>query len=349
MYKSLAAIHFKKNQDLTLDEISFSSPNFDEVVLKNNFAGICHSQLINLSRTPECPELLGHEGTAEVVAVGNKVKHVKEGDKVIISWMPNHFSKTRNYLKWTSFNYRNNNYKSLIYNWSTYSKINSQFVSKLNKNANLKTYSIMGCAVISGYLAAEKIVDKKNFNSLVLGAGGLGLLAINALKNLKVKNNIVLDKSKEKLLFAKKMGCTHLINNTTENVEEKIMYITKNEGLDYIFDFTGNQSLQESCFKILKKGIPGYSVGGTLAIIGFSYDNISFSAKNLLMNNQTIIGMRGGQCDSEKDFPNLINKIKNNTIKIKKVITEEHELKDINGVIKKFKNNKILGRAIIKI
>ena len=127
------------------------------------------------------------------------------------------------------------------------------------------------------------------------------------------------------------------------------MYITKNEGLDYIFDFTGNQSLQESCFKILKKGIPGYSVGGTLAIIGFSYDNISFSAKNLLMNNQTIIGMRGGQCDSEKDFPNLINKIKNNTIKIKKVITEEHELKDINGVIKKFKNNKILGRAIIKI
>ena len=49
MYKSLAAIHLKKGKKLILDEITFSSPNFDEVVLKNTYAGICHSQLINLS------------------------------------------------------------------------------------------------------------------------------------------------------------------------------------------------------------------------------------------------------------------------------------------------------------
>ena len=349
MYRSLAAIHLKKNQDIILDEITFSSPAPDEVILKNEYAGICHSQLINLSRTPESPELLGHEGTAEVVAIGNKVKHLKEGDKAVVSWMPNQYSNDKEYLKWTCFYYKNVRYRSLIYNWSKYSKINSQFVTKLNKNENSKIYSIMGCAVISAYLAVEKIVSKKNFNSLVLGAGGLGSLAVNALKNLKAKNNIVLDKSKKKLMFAKKIGCTHLINNTFENLEKKVMYITKNKGLDYIFDFTGNKSLQESCLKILKKGEPGYSVGGTLAIIGFSYDDISFSAKNLLMNNQTIVGMRGGWCNSKKDFPKLKSKINNNTVKIKDIITEEHKLKNINKVIKKFKDNKILGRAVIKL
>tara|TARA_B110000027_G_scaffold71352_2_gene76101 strand:- start:2523 stop:3572 length:1050 start_codon:yes stop_codon:yes gene_type:complete len=349
VYKSLAAIHLKKGKKLILDEITFSDPNSDEVVLKNTYAGICHSQLLNLSRTPQSPELLGHEGTAEVVAIGNKVKHVKEGDSVILSWMPNHFSKNQEYLKWTNFNYKNNKCRSLIYNWSTYSKINSQFVSKLNKKANHKIYSILGCAVISGYLAAEKIVNKKNFNSLVLGAGGLGLLAVNALKNLKAKNNIVLDRSYAKLIFAKNIGSTHQINNTSENLEEKVLSITKNKGLDYIFDFTGNQSLQERCFKILKKGVPGYSLGGTIAIIGFSYDDISFSAKNLLMNNQTIVGMRGGWCDTKVDFPKLIKKVEDNSIKVKKIITEQHDLKNINNVIKKFKNNKILGRAVIKI
>ena len=110
MYKSLSAIHLKRNQNLVLDEITFSEPNFDEVVLKNNYAGICHSQLINLSRTPEFPELLGHEGTAEIIAVGNKVKHVKEGDKVIVTWMPSHFFKNKDYLKWTSFNYKKNDH-----------------------------------------------------------------------------------------------------------------------------------------------------------------------------------------------------------------------------------------------
>ena len=349
MYKSLAAIHLKKGKQLILDEITFSSPNFDEVVLKNTYAGICHSQLINLSRTPESPELLGHEGTAEVVAIGSKVKHVKEGDSVILSWMPNHFSKNKEYLKWTNFNYKNNTYKSLIYNWSTYSKINSQFVYKLGKKANHKIHSTLGCAVISGYLAVEKIVNKKNFSSLVLGAGGLGLFAINALKNLKAKNNIVLDRINKKLIIAKNMGSTHQINNLSENLEEKILSITKNKGLDYIFDFTGNRSLQESCFKILKKGIPGHSLGGTIAIIGFSYDNISFSSKNLLMNNQTIVGMRGGWCNPKVDFPKLINKIKNNSINVKEIITEQHELKNLNNVIKRFKNNEILGRAVIKI
>ena len=67
------------------------------------------------------------------------------------------------------------------------------------------------------------------------------------------------------------------------------------------------------------------------------------------MNNQTIVGMRGGWCDSKNDFPKLKNKINNNIIKIKNIITEEHELKNINDIIKKFKDNKILGRAIIKL
>ena len=120
MFKTLAAIHLKKDKDLKLDEISFSDPKPDEVVIKNIYAGICHSQLINISKEPATPDLLGHEGTAEVVKAGKKVKHVKEGDKVIVSWMPNDFSNELNYLKWSSFFYKKKKYKTLIYNWSNY-------------------------------------------------------------------------------------------------------------------------------------------------------------------------------------------------------------------------------------
>lgn len=350
MFKTLAAIHLKKNKDLKLDEISFSDPEPDEVVIKNIYAGICHSQLINISKDPETPGLLGHEGTAEIVKAGKKVKHVKEGDKVIVSWMPNDFSNQINYLKWSSFFYQKKKYKTLIYNWSHYSKINSQFIHLLPKNNSKRLNSIMGCAVISGYLAVEKIIKKKNFNSLVLGAGGLGLLALNALKNFKPKANIVLDKNSKKLIFAKRFGSTHSINSNLNNFENEVLKITKNEGLDYIFDFTGNKNLQQNSLKLLKKGTPGTANdGGTFVIVGFSYDDITFYPKNILMNNQTIIGMRGGRCIPKNDFLSLFNEIKKNKIKLQELITDEFSLKDINIAIKKFKKNEILGRGIIKL
>mgnify|MGYP001317000013 CR=1 FL=1 len=45
-----------------------------------------------------------------------------------------------------------------------------------------------------------------------------------------------------------------LINNGFEN---EVLKITNNEGLDYIFDFTGNKNLQQNSLRLLKKGIPG--------------------------------------------------------------------------------------------
>ena len=54
---------------------------------------------------------------------------------------------------------------------------------------------------------------RKNTNSIVvIGMGGLGLLAINAAKNLNIKKIIAVDISDKKLKFAKKFGATNVFN-----------------------------------------------------------------------------------------------------------------------------------------
>jgi D-arabinose 1-dehydrogenase-like Zn-dependent alcohol dehydrogenase len=56
------------------------------------YSGICGAQIneIQAAKGPDkfLPHLLGHEGYGEVVDVGELVKTVTKGDKVILHWMP---------------------------------------------------------------------------------------------------------------------------------------------------------------------------------------------------------------------------------------------------------------------
>ena len=106
MYKTEAAIYINKGSEIILDQISFTNPGPNEVIVQNLYSGLCGSILTNLSRQPSNPKLIGHEGTGVIIDKGKKVKHVKIGDSVLIIWMPYHKNEGNEYLKFTDFYYK---------------------------------------------------------------------------------------------------------------------------------------------------------------------------------------------------------------------------------------------------
>ena len=350
MHKTQAIVYKNKNQKLSIEEIKFSDPKPNEVIVKNLYSGLCGSILINLSRKPKNPELLGHEGSGIVLSKGKNVKHVKVGDKVLISWMPYGADKNTKYLNFTEFFYKGKKYESLIYTLSKKSKIHSQFVSKIPDNINLKNSSIIGCAVISGYLPITKNIKiKKNSKVAIYGMGGLGLLAVNALKRNGVKEIVAIDIDPKKLNFSKKFGAKHLVNFNDKNFDKKLKKISNNEGYDYIFDYVGNKIVQQNCLTHLKKCIAGFCSGGSLGIVGFHYDKLEISTKDLLMNENTIFGVRGGSAVMKVDLPKIYKDIKKRKLYLNKIVSNTYKIKDINLAINKLKNGKILGRSVISI
>jgi S-(hydroxymethyl)glutathione dehydrogenase/alcohol dehydrogenase len=350
MHKTEAIVYKSKNQKLSLEEIEFSDPGPNEVIVKNLYAGLCGSILINLSRKPKNPELLGHEGTGIILNKGKNVKHVKIGDNVLISWMPYGADEKTKYLNFTEFYYKGKKFKTLIYTLSKKSKVHSQFVSKIPHNINLKNSSIVGCAVISGYLPiikSEKI--NKNSKVAIYGMGGLGLLAVNALKRTGVKEITAIDIDQKKLNFSKKFGAKYIVNFNNKNFDDKLKKISNNEGYDYIFDFVGSKIVQQNCLTHLKKCIAGFRSGGSLGIVGFHYDKLEISAKDLLMNENTIYGIRGGSAIMKVDLPKIYKDIKNKKLYLNRIVSNTYKLKDINLAINKLKNGKILGRSVISI
>ena len=110
-----------------VEKIYLPDPKKDEVIVKIISTGICHSQLINLSRDPQEPELLGHEATGTIIKKGKLVKHVNVNDKVIVSWMPNFdksSAKDKSYYKPVNIFLNNKKIKAFIFTWSEKTLIN---------------------------------------------------------------------------------------------------------------------------------------------------------------------------------------------------------------------------------
>src|ERR671932_922201 len=87
--KTQAAIYVEAGKPMVVDDIDLPDLGPTHVLVRQFATGVCHSQLHELNRpNPSLPLVLGHESTGVVAGVGSAVDHVKEGDHVMVTWVP---------------------------------------------------------------------------------------------------------------------------------------------------------------------------------------------------------------------------------------------------------------------
>src|SRR5262245_24857700 len=91
MVSTRAALLFGPGQDYKIETVELDDPRAGEVLVQMKATGLCHSD--EHARTgdmfmPRYPVICGHEGAAEVVAVGEGVTSVAPGDHVAMSFVP---------------------------------------------------------------------------------------------------------------------------------------------------------------------------------------------------------------------------------------------------------------------
>jgi len=348
--KSKAVIHEAYQKPLFIDEIDIPDPKDDEVVVKMWASGICGSQLINL-KNPNIknPEILGHEGTGLVLKKGKAVKHVNEGDQVLIGWIPYGADEKTEYLKWSYVNWKGHSIKSVLFTWAEHALMNAQFVAPMEKGFEKYTTAILGCAGVAGYGSVLNLTDiKPGQSAAVFGAGGLGILAINAARKKKADPIIAVDIDDEKLEFSRQFGATHLINSTKTDAVKEIKEITKG-GADFIFDVVGTPEIIETAITSSKEGVIGFKDGGTIVLIGFPKGPANFNLRSILMGMRTYKGSRGGSCVPERDYPVFYQDYKKGILFLDKAITRRYKLDQINEAMEDLASGKVLGRSIIEI
>ncbi|MFH1775087.1 MAG: zinc-dependent dehydrogenase [Chloroflexota bacterium] len=73
------------NRDVRIEEMPIPQIGFGELLVRVEASGICGSDVMEWYRLDRAPLVLGHEVGGQIVAAGDGVKHLKEGDRVSLA------------------------------------------------------------------------------------------------------------------------------------------------------------------------------------------------------------------------------------------------------------------------
>ena len=323
-------------------DVDLDSPKVGEVLVKMQATGVCHSDLsiINGTIRWKLPSVLGHEGAGIVEQVGEGVTHVKPGDHVVLSFVPN-CGECFNCLRAEPHLCRQNKphgglldgtsrvrmngeeiaVMSFLGNMAEYCVVPEACVVTIDKRYDFKAAALVGCGVTTGVGAAIKTAEVKPGSTVaVFGCGGVGLNVIQGARIAGAAKIIAVDLSVEKMQMARAFGATDNVSGNGDSVKE-ILDMTGGIGVDYAFEVVGNAKLVEACVKATR-------ANGTTVLVGVgrSDDRFSFNAMVLPFTAKTIKGCMYGSANFKVDFPMYLELYQQGRLDLDRLITRTYSI-----------------------
>jgi propanol-preferring alcohol dehydrogenase len=264
-------------------EVPTPVPGPGEVLLKVTAAGACHSDEFHMGQSAEeyeygLPLTLGHEGAGIVSALGAGADGVKEGDSVVVygPWGCGHCrmcaTGAENYCE---------NATALGINppglgspgaMADYLLVRSSRhlvpLGDLDPVANVALTD----AGLTPYHAIKPTLPKlvPGSTAVVIGAGGLGHMAIQVLRALSPARVVALDIGDDKLAFAREVGA-HEAFTSGDGAVEQVRGLTGGKGAEAVFDFVGVQATAALAAKVVRPqaDIVLVGIGGGTLPVGF--------------------------------------------------------------------------------
>ncbi len=207
-----------------------------------------------------CNMILGHEATAEIVEVGELVKHFKPGDRVLVpaitpdwnslatqSGLPMHSNEALGGWKFSNF-------KDGVF--AEYFHVNDADgnLALIPDGVDPVTATMLSDMATTGFHGAELANVEYGDEVLVIGIGPVGLMAV-AGANLKGASRIYAVGTRPKCIeVAKFYGATDIINYKEGPINEQIMTLTNGNGVDKVIIAGGNVDTFQDAIKSLKAG-----------------------------------------------------------------------------------------------
>lgn len=361
--KSRAAVFIAPGEPLAVEEVEISDPALGEVLVRNLYSGICHSQLHQMfgPRAVPGPFLMGHEATSIVEAVGDGVTHVQPGDKVFVTWIPRDAAPgdgppppLQSTIMW-----RGQNIARGIYTWGEHTIARQELIVKVPQDVPDDVTSIIGCAVMTGAGAAINTADvQEGESAAVFGVGGVGLSCVVGLAVRGADPIIAIDLDDEKLEFARQFGATITINAGRQDAIEEIIKITgkgrvNNFGkqlseLDYAFDCIGRAQTIHQIVEAVRAADITVGRGGTAVLVGVPDGEASIDALDMLRGEKIFKASYGGSCRPDRDFPIFLRWFNEGLLDLNVLVTEKVKLDDINETCDRLHDGNVLGRSVIE-
>jgi S-(hydroxymethyl)glutathione dehydrogenase/alcohol dehydrogenase len=333
--------------ELEIEDISIDKPAPNEVLVQVVASGLCHSDLHFMEGLwqTKLPAVMGHEGAGVVQAVGDDVTYVKPGDHVITClsvfcgkcrWcLSGHLSLCDNpgavgRPRGATPRVTNGQGDSLaqfarLGAFAEEMLVHENAVVKIRDEMPLDRASLIGCGVTTGLGAVFRTARIEPGSEVaVIGAGGIGLAAIQGARIAGASKVIAVDVTDHKLDVARQLGATQVVNGSQGDAVEAVKEITGG-GVDYSFEAIGLKQTAEQAWNMLRPR-------GTATIIGMMPfgSKIEIPGHEVFMQEKVLRGSMMGSNQFRLDMPRFIDLYLDGKLMLDEMVSHRITLDEIN-------------------
>jgi len=277
---------------------------------------------------------MGHENAGWIEEVGSAVEMVKRGDPVIchpLSSAGETLAARRGNDMHGGGAFpgldSNGGYAELL-------KTSVRALIKLPQTLAPKDVAPHADAGITAYHAAKKA--SRNLLpgdwAVIIGAGGLGHIGIQVLRELSPAAIVVVDRSDLALGLARECGADHVVKSDGNEVEA-VQQLTGGGGAQAVIDFVGEGDA-------VAKGLKMTANAGYYYVVGYG-GKIEIPTMEMVATEKTIVGNLVGT------YPDLVELMALADRGKVTLATREYRLSDANTALHDLVAGKVKGRAVL--
>ena len=332
-----AAVVRKFGEPLTIEEVETPRPQRGEILVGVAASGVCHTDLHaahgDWPVKPNPPFIPGHEGVGHVVAVGEGVQHVKEGDRVGVPWLYSACGHCEHCLGgWETLceSQQNTGY-SVNGGFADYTLADAGFVGHLPDNVDFLEIAPVLCAGVTVYKGLKMTDTRPGQWVVISGIGGLGHMAVQYAKVMGL-NVAAVDIDDSKLALAERLGASVTVNAMKSDPAE---FLKREIGGAHGALITAVSP------KAFDQGQRMLRRGGTLVLNGLPPGDFPLPIFATVLNGITV---RGSIVGTRQDLQEALDFAGEG--KVKATVASD-KLENINDVFQRMADGKIEGRIVL--
>ncbi|MEV6689639.1 alcohol dehydrogenase catalytic domain-containing protein [Streptomyces sp. NPDC051130] len=328
-----------------------------KVRIRIKATGLCHSDLSAMSGVlPQpAPFIPGHEGSGDVVDVGDGVTTHKIGDRVLVCWLPpcGHCpacKRGQGHLCLESFgNVATPNFRragSDVFGFAGTGTFAEEMVVPaacavpIPDDLPYDIAALIGCGVTTGLGAAINTAKVEAGSSVaVIGCGGVGISVIQGAKVQGAAQVVAVDPVASRREAALRFGATEAV--APDAFGDAKNRITAGEGFDYVFEVVGKSATTRTAYEMTRRG-------GSVVVVGAGAldDNYSINMFSLFFDEKKILPSMYGGGDVLRSYERTIALWRAGRVDLASLITHRVRLGEINDALDQMRTGVALRTCI---
>lgn len=350
---------------LRVTEVDLAPPGADEILVKIEAAGLCHSDLsvINGDRPRPMPMAIGHEAVATVMETGPGAQdYFAAGDRVVLSFLPlcGHCEQCMSGEGYMCANGAASNGAGTLLSgesrlsengcpvhhhlgasaFSSHAVVDRRSAVKIPSDIPIEIAALFGCAVLTGVGAVLNTAALRAGESVVIyGLGGVGLAALMGAIAGGAHPVVAIDPVPEKRALALELGAVAALDPADG---DDAIIAALGARPDLVVETVGKARVLAAAYGIARRG-------GRIVTVGLPNPSemLSIQAVSLVGDGKTLMGSYMGSSIPSRDIPRYIGLWRAGRLPVDRLLTSVSPLSEINNLFDRLESGEAIRQIVI--